>query len=89
MKPDKALNETHANEPKKGDYWHEMYTAICIVLENTNGIIIYIVPDRKAMVWDEENPKTKTKAEFREWLSYDSIDGYWCDVMPEEYKNET
>jgi len=86
MKPNKNLNVIHANEPKEGDYWHEAFCPICIVLENTKGVITYILPDRKAEIWDEDNPKTKTKAEFKEWLSYDNIEGYWCDVIPEEYK---
>ena len=29
----KKLNERHAHDPKLGDYWHEMFVGICVVIE--------------------------------------------------------
>ena len=88
MKPDKEPNEKHATNPVKGDYWHEMFCPVCVIVNVNNDVVTYLVPDKKNEYWDEENPVTKTKAEFKEWLSYDNIDGYWCDVVPKHFDSE-
>lgn len=85
----KELNERHAVKPKPGDYWHEMFCPICVVLEIDDDCIIYCdktkPTDEQHWTWDLEKTDIKTVDEFKEWLSYGTIPGFWCDVLPEQH----
>jgi len=82
----KELNEKHANKPEIGDYWNEMFCGICVVLKIIeNNILIckskkYAGQDR--WTWDLDKTELMGKDDFKKWISYSHIDGYWCDVLP-------
>ena len=87
----KALSIKHAADPKPGDYWHERFSPVALVLEVTAFHVTYLSKTRQgtslvmpiSWTWDASHVKVKTRAEFRDWLSYESIPGTWALVVPE------
>ena len=86
----KELNKIRANDPKPGDYWSECFCGVCVVLAVENNRVTYCSTrkdvDRNHWTWDLDAKEIKTIEQFKKWLSYDSIDGYWADVQPEAHK---
>ena len=85
----KELNERHAKDPKLGDYWHEMFNGICVVIE-VDLIHVTICKTKRSVgmnewTWDLSNLDIMTHEEFQRWLSYDTRPGYWADVIPEDH----
>jgi hypothetical protein len=86
-----ALNRRCARNPEPGDYWQEMLMPICVVLAVTGDKVdlcktIKQTRGGTAWTWDLAQRQEMTRAEFDEWLSYDSIDGYWADVSPQAHE---
>lgn len=83
------LNEAHANNPHVGDYWSDMGAPLAVVLEvNGDQITLCrktVAASRASWSWDFENGVlTMTRAEFYDWLEYDTIPGkFWGWVYPE------
>jgi hypothetical protein len=75
-------NEKAATDPEPGDYWHEMFTGTCLVVDRRG--------DAVCVCWDKlesgpfsyqfVNPTWTTIKAFKRRLSYDNIPGYWCDL---------
>lgn len=86
------LNELHTDKPQPGDYWQEMFCPICVVLEVDDDCVVYCTKTKPVEVnswtWDLNKSlfEIKTIDEFKDWLSYGSIPGFWCDVLPEQHK---
>ena len=83
----KQLNELHAKNPEKGDYWSEFFIPVCVVLGRVAGAVV-ICKDKidigtNCWNWDWTKIKVMSKTEFKDWLSYKSIPGYWADVSPQ------
>lgn len=77
-----ALNIRCAENPKKGDYWHEMFMPVCTVTRITKkSVYVTKHKDKKTVMMDKDD--------FRKWLAYDSMPNkFWPDVVPSELGNE-
>ena len=79
----------HLLNPKAGDYWHEMFTPICVVLEVGADVLTLcrsIEAVKDGWTWNLTKRETKTRREFAKWLSYESIpDKTWCHVISEHH----
>jgi hypothetical protein len=88
------LNTKHAAEPHPGDYWHEMFCPIRVVLAVTSETVV-ICEDRKDSgknhwTWDLTKAKKILRENFGSRLHYESNamkHKFWCDVEPECHKS--
>lgn len=91
MMPDRATNELHASNPEVGDYWHETLSGIMVVLNVKDDRVVVCdgkVYEDDGWYWDYSKIKTYTREEFaRKVRIDDSIDEFWCDVMPRRMPN--
>jgi len=86
----KRVSQEHAESPMVGDYWHEMFTPIVVILD-VRGEWLTICRKRKEVdlqhwEWDLEHEEDIRAHELFEWLSYKSIPGYWANVAPQKCK---
>lgn len=82
---DKDLNIEHAANPQIGDYWHERFSPSCLVIGVTPFSVSYLSKMKYIdgnKYWDTAHVATCNRAEFKRWVSYNSIPGTWCDVVP-------
>lgn len=90
----KQVNIEHLNNPKVGDYWHEMFVPACVVvsvIENEKKVLICTAKqeiDEEHWTFDLAQLKTVTFKEFKDELTYnnDPDSKTWCDVIPECHK---
>lgn len=90
----RELAEIHLNDPKVGDYWHDMYHPVCVVVKVDSGTDTVTICKTKVAVdddhwtWDLSVTETMTKDKLKSWLSYSGKAniGYWVDVLPEKHK---
>lgn len=86
----RQMNEKHINDPMPGDYWHEMFTGICVVLAvDENNVTICRKKkdvDRDHWTWDLSEKEVMTRLDFKTWLSYGTIPGTWADVSRKRHK---
>jgi hypothetical protein len=86
----KIVNEQHASNPLPGDYWEEHCCGICVVLEVTPYAVTLCETmkptDRNHWTWDLSVTRSMGRKEFKKWLSYDAIEGYWADAHSEAHK---
>jgi hypothetical protein len=87
LTPQEALNLHHANNPEVGDYWHEMYAPMFIVLAVDNTSIICgastIPSGPDCWTWDVAKTQRMSRSVFRSRLEYQTIqDRFWCSVIP-------
>lgn len=72
-----------ASNPQPGDYWHEMFSAACIVIARSGPWVC--VADDPEPAGDNHyrfsRLRWQTVASFERWLRYNSIPGYWADVV--------
>lgn len=83
-----ALAEEHASNPQPGDYWHECFTPICVVIDLYYGFVIFCKTLKHldgGWTWDLDSLDAKPVAEFKRWLSYKTIPGYWAHVEPRSH----
>ncbi len=88
--PDQDLDKKHAENPEPGDYWNECLSGTCVILA-VEGDQVTLCKKRKQVgpdhwTWDFSEIKTLSKTEFKRWISYDSIDGFWISVMPAKHE---
>jgi hypothetical protein len=83
-------DQAHASDPKIGDYWHEMFTPILVVLGRPSSTEVLICRKKKALddgwTWDFSGIETLSLADFRAYLSYKSPEmahKFWCTCLPE------
>ena len=83
-------NARHLQNPKVGDYWHEMFTPILVVIgRGADAVMLCDEIERYkdgGWFWRVSKVKTLSLAELRKRLTYDSEnlkDKCWCDVVPE------
>lgn len=80
-------NELHASDPRPGDYWHECFCGVCVVIGRMGGHVIFCrkkthFPEENKWTWDLEKLEMKSVEDFKKWLAYNSIPGYWASVEP-------
>lgn len=75
--------ESRANDPQPGNYWHEMFCPICVVVHRLPNHVVICKKTKDAgegyQTWDLEKLEMMSLSEFKKWLSYESIPGYWAD----------
>lgn len=88
----RQIDEQSATYPKAGDYWSEMLSPTCIVLE-VDGEAVTLCKTKKyhaaeGWEWDLDTLVVTTRQQFKKWLSYDTCPGYWARVSysPEFHK---
>jgi hypothetical protein len=84
---DKEENIRRAAEPQPGDYWHECFMPVALVLQAGPFSVSYLHRQKAAgsdgrWTWDTADVATKSRKEFQAWLSYGSIPGTWAAVVP-------
>lgn len=89
-----TLNEAHLYLPQRGDVWHEHFGVICLVIWSNGAHVEYLCRRvhgrdlRDGWTWDTRLPPCRSTIEqFAKWLSYGSIRGTWCDVVPNATKH--
>jgi hypothetical protein len=89
-------NDDSAKNPQAGDFWHEMFTPIVVVVARPNDETVLIC--RKTTLvgvnhweWDLTKCECLRVDEFKNYLSYESTPGYWANVVPKkmEWVRET
>lgn len=88
---DHQISQEHLNNPKVGDYWHEMLMPVAIVIDVNDDEITICgrIKDtgEGCWTWDQNFIKIITKKEMREYFSYDTIPNKtWCRCIPEGHK---
>src|SRR6266487_4051314 len=82
-----AKNNEHIKNPQPGDYWHDMFCPIAIVLAVTEESVTFCEKtkeiDHDYWTWDLSIIKKVWKEDFGKNFYYDSEkmkDKTWCDV---------
>ena len=88
------INMAHLDNPMPGDYWHEMFSPVALVITVVEGFVIFKklcggglkeLPDGKLSAEGIE-PIAWTLKEFRKYMTYSSMsDKTWADVMPQRF----
>lgn len=85
---DDAANIQHSRNPQIGDFWHEMFCPIMVVLDVTPLHVIICDKtksiDRDHWTWDTAEIKTLTREQFALKPHYDSpkmAHKFHCDVV--------
>jgi hypothetical protein len=78
-------NLEHLAEPVPGDYWHEMYNPILLVLARLDQSSVVICEPKDVSesewTWDIDSPQRLTLNEFGDRLLYKTIPGTWADCV--------
>ena len=81
------LNDKHANHPQAGDIWTEMLVPVFKVIQVDEKTVVVQRPryleDGKYWTWDGGEIQVMTREEFKRYLSYDTIPGYWATIIYE------
>lgn len=87
------LCQEHLSQPQVGDYWHEMFAPICVVVGKTDSTVTICKKtksvDDNHWTWDTSIIEVMQLEDFKKWLCYksDSMkDKTWCRVVPEGHK---
>lgn len=87
-----ALNEDAATNPQVGDYWQEMMAWHMFVVYVDEHYVVTACtpgpghPSQKNVSWNNQEPyqfprdaefQARTREEFKRWLQYGNIPGYW------------
>jgi len=83
------VNLKHAVDPQRGDYWHEMFCPIRVVLHVTEDTVTFCEKTKQTKpdhwTWDIDKVCRVFKDEFRQGLEYQSVpmkDKFHADVVP-------
>lgn len=87
------LNARHLADPQPGDYWNEMFSPICVVVERSRSAVIICKATKQTdpdhWTWDLAKLEAMTLPAFAEWLSFKSEgfrDFTWCRVVPRAHE---
>lgn len=88
-----AVNERHALSPERGDYWHEMFCPVRVVLAVGADTVTICETTKGAgegrWTWDFSKTRTIPKSEFGIGLHYCSEamkHNFVCDVAPRSHR---
>ena len=90
MSEREKMDKEHASNPKPGDYWHECYSPVCVVLAVAAGVVIYCDTPKETdngWTWDLEGKRqAKSIQDFYKWLEYDTIPNrFWASCCPQAH----
>lgn len=70
-------NLKHAKDPQIGDYWHECFTPIAVVVDVSRFSIVLCEktksPDEKSWTWDLDKLEVYTKKDFVNRFRYGRV----------------
>ena len=72
-----ALTKRMVEDPQPGDHFTDHLSPVALVLDRKGDDIKVAKPDRQKCGWDRGH--WMSVSEFRKWLSYGSIPGYWAE----------
>ena len=77
----------HLANPQFGDYWHECYTPVCVVIGRTANSVVLCrktkSTDENRWTWDVSKVETLSLDEFAKWLRYSETNLHtWALVDP-------
>lgn len=83
------MNKDHLTNPQTGDYWHDMYNPVCIVIASDGDTVtlcrkIKEISDH-SWTWDYKKIETMPLTDFSVWLHYKSptLNNHtWASVAP-------
>lgn len=91
--PRDLVNDEHVANPRPGDYWHECYAPVCVILGVAAGCVIYcehiLNRPNNRWTWDLSKRSFQTLAEFSKRMHYESENlRHMCiyNVEPEHHK---
>jgi len=82
------LNQKHAVNPEKGDFWSEHCMGVLQVLDVVGDVVVFFdekIQEENTWSWDVSLPKVLTKKQFAEYVRYksDTMNHLcWCEVYP-------
>lgn len=86
------LNTKHAKSPERGDYWHEMFHPIRVVLGVTSDIVTFCETTKPTSkdrwTWDLSKVNVVPLKDFGPYLHYQSEPmkhKTWADVAPRSH----
>lgn len=89
---DHKQNIDHLDHPKPGDYWHEFYMPVLVVV-SVSGDDVMICDKTKQVdgdrwTWDlDHGVSITTREEMSRRLRYDTMpDKTWCVVVPQSHR---
>lgn len=85
------LNRKYSENPKPGDYWHEMLVGQCVVVyvNKLNVIICQTkkdIPGEDKWTWDLEKLDILSRKDFANKFRDKYGHGYWARVEPKRHK---
>lgn len=72
-RPDEEVNRVHCEKPEPGDYWHEMFSPVALVLAVSAYHVAFLKHtnnDKDGWTWDTSKVDAMTPAEFAKFLKY-------------------
>ena len=87
--PERITEKDHAINPVPGDYWHEHFHPILVVLEVTKSNVIVCKTAKDAgpdsWEWDMSKIEVLSRKYFSTFLSYKNIPGYYANVASKSH----
>lgn len=90
-RPSYETNVKHSADPQPGDYWHEMFCPIAVVVARIGKLNVLVckktkAADHNSWTWDLDSLDVMKIQDFETWLRYSNHDGFWADCAPESHK---
>ena len=83
---DQEQNIEHADHPRAGDFWHEMFCPMYRVLkvDDDRVLVQYIAACAGKEISDTDpKPRVMSRRSFAQRVRYKTmLDKTWCDVVP-------
>ena len=87
------LNLKHRKKPQAGDYWHEMFCPVLLVLDVGPRCVVFLEKkkdvDGRRWTWDTKDISALSPKQFAKRITYSTMDKTWCDVVPDHAEWET
>jgi hypothetical protein len=82
----RLLNREHAKSPQIGDYWHERFVPILVIVSRSDTNLVVCktrrdLKDRESWTWELSKLERMTIDELEKYVKYSTMDEYWCDVV--------
>ena len=71
----KEISQEQLHNPCVGDYWHEMFTPICVIVERFKNHVVICkekITYEESWTWDLDKLEIMSLENFKKWLTYDT-----------------
>lgn len=86
---DLETNEKHSKDPQPGDYWHEMFSPMAVVLDVQGDTVVFCrhtVDLGKCWRWNHKLSERLPKSEFANLFRYKTMPHkFHADVVPRSH----